>query len=195
MGYTPYWFFKWAGVGSALMTTYTNNAVVAVYKLHTDAEAAVKELHKAGFDMKKLSILARDYQTDEKVVGYYNTGDRMMYWGSLGVFWGWIWGLLFGSAVLFVPGVGTIVAGGPIVIWIVGALENALLLGGLSALGAGLYSAGIPKDSVVKYETELNSGKFVLIAHGTEVESKQAREILNNCTADSVNYHLIDAKA
>ena len=45
---------------------------------------------------------------------------------------------------------------GPLVAWIVGALEGAVLMGGLSALGAGLYSIGIPKDSVVKYETALN---------------------------------------
>ena len=36
--------------------------------------------------MKKLSIVGKDYHTDEHVVGYYNTGDRMMYWGKLGLF-------------------------------------------------------------------------------------------------------------
>jgi proteasome lid subunit RPN8/RPN11 len=40
-----------------------HNAVVGVYHSHTDAEAAVKELQKSGFDMQKLSIVGKDYQT------------------------------------------------------------------------------------------------------------------------------------
>jgi len=47
----------------------------------------VKELQRSGFDMKKMSIVGKDYHTDEHVVGYYNTGDRMKYWGKLGAFW------------------------------------------------------------------------------------------------------------
>lgn len=61
-----------------------NNSIVAIYPSHTVAEAAIKELQQSGFDMKKLSIVGRDYHTDEHVVGYYNTGDRMKAWGR---FW------------------------------------------------------------------------------------------------------------
>jgi hypothetical protein len=57
------------------------NAVIAAYASHSAAEDAVKELQKAGFDMKKLSVVGTDYHTDEQVVGYYNAGDRMKYWG------------------------------------------------------------------------------------------------------------------
>jgi hypothetical protein len=109
-----------------------NNSVVAIYKSHTEAETAVKELQKSGFDMKKLSIVGRDYHTDEQVVGYYNTGDRMQHWGKLGAFWGGIWGLLFGSAFFLIPGVGPLLVAGPLVAWIVGGLEGAVILGGLS---------------------------------------------------------------
>ena len=154
------------------------NAVVAIYHTHTDAEAAVKELQKAGYDMKKLSIVGKDYQTDEHVTGYYTTGDRMKYWGKLGAFWGGIWGLLFGSAFFWVPGLGQILVAGPLVTYIVAALEEAVLVGGLSAVGAGLYSIGIPKDSVVKYETALKANKFVVVAHGTAEEVKRAEEIM-----------------
>ena len=76
----------------------SNNAVVAIYKSHTEAEAAVKELQRSDFDMEKLLIVGRDCHTEEHVVGYYTTGDRMRYWGKQGAFWGGIWGLLFGSA-------------------------------------------------------------------------------------------------
>src|SRR5580700_9108311 len=158
------------------MTIMTkNNAVVAIYKSHTEAEAAVKELQQAGFDMKRLSIVGRDYHTDENVVGYYNAGDRMKYWGAAGAFWGGIWGLLFGSAFFFVPGIGPLLVAGPLVSWIVGALEGAVVLGGLSAIGAGLYSLGIPKDSILRYETAVKTGKFVVIAHGSTEEVIHAR--------------------
>jgi len=60
-----------------------NNSIVAIYPSHTAAEAAIKELQQSGFDMKKLSIVGRDYHTDQHVVGYYNTGDRMKYWGKM----------------------------------------------------------------------------------------------------------------
>ncbi len=62
----------------------TNNSTVAVYPSHMAAEVAVKELKQSGFDMMKLSIVGRDYQTDEHVVGYYSTGDRMKVWGKTG---------------------------------------------------------------------------------------------------------------
>jgi hypothetical protein len=57
--------------------------------------------------------------------------------------------------------VGHIVALGPAGGMILGAVENAIVVGGLSALGAGLFSIGIPKDSVVKYETAVKADKFL----------------------------------
>ncbi len=156
------------------------NAAVAIYNTHTQAEAAIKELQKSGIDMKKLSILGKDYHAEENVLGYYNAGDRMKFWGKLGAFWGGLWGLLFGSALFFIPGIGHIVALGPVGGMIVGALENAVIVGGLSALGAGLYSVGIPKDSVVKYETAVKADKFLVIVHGTEDEVTKAKEIINS---------------
>ena len=166
-----------------------NSAVVAIYKSHIEAEAAVRELQQSGFDMKKLSIVGRDYHTDENVVGYYNAGDRMKYWGKTGAFWGGIWGLLFGSAFFFVPGVGPLVMAGPIVGWIVGALEGAVAVGGLSIVGAALYNLGIPKDSIVRYEADLKTGKYVLIAHGPLFETTLAREILHRTMPETLDHH------
>jgi len=164
------------------------NSVVAIYETHSQAEEAVKELQRSGFDMKKMSIVGKDYHTDEHVVGYYNTGDRMKYWGKQGAFWGGLWGMLFG-AFFIIPGLGPILVAGPLVAWIVGALEGAVVVGGLSALGAGLYSIGIPKDSVVKYEAALKSDKFLLLAHGTADEVAKARDILQTTQATEVAVH------
>jgi hypothetical protein len=166
-----------------------NDSIVAIYPSHSTAEAAVKELQQSGFDMKKLSIVGRDYHTDEHVVGYYNTGDRMKRWGKTGAFWGGIWGWLFGSAFFFIPGIGPLVMAGPLVGWLVGALEGAVVVGGLSALGAGLYGLGIPKDSVLQYETALKTDRFLLIAQGSADEINRAKEILNRTKPEALEHH------
>lgn len=166
-----------------------NNAIVAVYPSHMAAEAAIKELQKSGFDMKKLSIVGRDYHTEEDVVGYYNVGDRMKAWGTRGAFWGGLWGLLFGSAFFLIPGLGPLLVAGPLVSWIVGALEGAVVVGGLSALGAGLFSLGIPKDSIVRYETALKTDKFLLIAHGSVDETTRAKAVLATTEHESMDHH------
>ena len=171
------------------------NSTVAIFNDHIGAEHAVKELQEAGFDIKKLSLVGKDYYSDEQVVGYYNTGDRMRYWGKLGAFWGGLWGLLFGSALFLIPGIGPIVAGGPIVMWIIGALEGAAVVGGISAIGAALYSIGIPKDSVLRYETSLKANKFLLVVHGTVDEVERASGILKSTGAIETAVHTVEELA
>ena len=166
-----------------------SNSIIATYPSHMAAEAAVKELQQSGFDMKKLSIVGRDYHTDEHVVGYYNTGNRMKAWGKAGVFWGGLWGLLFGSAFFWIPGLGPILVAGPLATWIVGALEGAVVVGGLSVLGAGLYSIGIPQDSILRYETAIKNDKFVLVAHGSVEEITHAKGILSGTQPETLEHH------
>jgi uncharacterized membrane protein len=165
------------------------NSVVAIYDTHEQAEHAVKELQEAGVDMKSLSIAARDTHTDEHVVGYYNAGDRMKYWGKVGAFWGGFWGLLFGSALFAIPGIGPILVAGPLVAWIVAGLEGAVVVGGVSAVGAGLVSIGIPKDSVLKYDVALKTDKFVLVVHGTPEDVDKAKDIIAGTENTSYAVH------
>jgi uncharacterized membrane protein len=160
-----------------------NNAIVAVYDSHTGAEQAIDLLRKGSFDVKKLSIVGKDYHTEEHVTGYYNTGERMSTWGKFGAFWGAIWGFLVGSAFFFIPGIGPVLVGGPLVVWIVGALEGAVLVGGLSAIGGALTGIGIPRDSVLMYEDEIRAEKFVVVAHGTSQEVEKAKQILSTSGA------------
>ena len=168
-----------------------DKSVVAVFHSHTDAEAAVKEIQKAGFDMKNLSIVGKDYRTEEHVVGYFNMGDRVKYWGKLGAFWGGIWGLLFGSAFFFVPGVGPVMVFGPLVGWIFSALEGAVITGGITAIGAGLYGIGIPKDSIVQYESDIRTGKFLLVARGSAEEVAKIHAVI--VKGDGAQTHVHDA--
>jgi uncharacterized membrane protein len=162
-----------------------NSVVVATYKSHDEAGAAIKQLQQSGFDMNKLSIVGSDSLSEEHVVGCYNTGDRMKYWGKIGALCGGIWGMLIGSAFFLIPGIGPLLVAGPLVSCIVGALEGGMVVGGLSALGAGLYSLGIHKDSIAEYETALKSGKFVVIAHCSAEETAHAQEIINRTNPES----------
>jgi len=165
------------------------NSVVAIYETHEQAERAIKELQQAGVDMKSLSIAARNTHTDEHVIGYYNAGDRMKYWGKVGAFWGGFWGLLFGSAAFAIPGIGPILVAGPLVGWIVAGLEGAAVVGGVSAVGAGLVSIGIPKDSVLKYDVALKTDKYILIVHGTQDEVNKAKDIIEGTEQSSYTVH------
>lgn len=170
-------------------------SVVAIYHTHPEAEEAVKQLQHAGVDMRCLSIVAKDYHTDEQVVGYYNVGDRMKRWGKTGAYWGGFWGMLFGTAFFAVPGLGPLLVAGPLVAWIVGALEGAVVFGGLSALGAGLFSVGIPKDSVLEYELAIKTDKFLLIVNGTASEVAKAKEILETTQPAHLGLHLQEEAA
>ena len=118
-----------------------NRGSVAIYDSHEEAEKAVLEIQKSGFDMTQLSIVGKDYHTEEDVVGYYNNGDRMKAWGKRGAFWGGLWGLLFGSAFFFIPGIGPLLVAGPIIGWIISGLEGAVVVGGLST-GRGAIRHG-----------------------------------------------------
>lgn len=159
---------------------HDKQAVVAVYDSHEAAEEAVKELQKAGFDMTKLSILGRDYHGEEHVVGYYNAGERMKSWGSAGRFWGSVWGMLFGSAFFSIPGLGAVLMAGPVVAAMVAALEGAVLVGGLSTIGAGLFSLGVPKDSILQYETAIAEHKFLLVADASAGDLSEARRLMKS---------------
>jgi uncharacterized membrane protein len=154
------------------------NSVVAIYETHDEAELAVKSLQEAGIDMKSLSIAGKGQHTDEHVTGYYNTGDRMKLWGKVGAFWGGLWGLLFGSALFAIPGVGPVLVAGPLVAWIVAGLEGAVVVGGIGAIGGGLASIGIPKDSIITYEEALKTDKYLLVVHGSQEAVAKAEHVI-----------------
>jgi hypothetical protein len=165
------------------------DTVVAVFPDHSAAETAIKELTAAGFEMKNLSVVGKGYHTDEKVVGFYNTGDRIKFWGTRGAFWGGFWGLFLGGLFVAVPVVGQVVVLGTLASIMIAAIENAVIVGGLSALGAALYSIGIPKDSVIQYETALKTDSFLVMAHGSAAEIARAKTILGAVSPSRVDVH------
>jgi hypothetical protein len=120
------------------------------------------------------------------VVGYYKTGDRMLCWGRLGAFWGAMWAILSGAAFFAIPGLGPVLVAGPLVGWIVAALDGAGGVTGMTALGAGLHGIGISKDSVRKCEAALEADGYLLVAHGGDDEVVAAKRILTTTDAAEV---------
>ena len=164
-------------------------SIIAVYNDHQTAEAAIMKLTAAGFDMKDLSVVGKGYHTEEKVVGFYNIGDRIKFWGTRGAFWGGFWGLFFGGLFMTIPVVGHVVVLGYLAAVVVSGVENAVIVGGLSALGAALYGMGIPKDSVIQYENALKADDFLVMVHGDNDEIERARIVLGTTGASRVDVH------
>src|SRR3984957_8646499 len=160
------------------MLNDTKSAVVAIYDGHDAAELAVKKLADGNIPMKEISIIGKGYHSDEKVVGFYNTGDRMKFWGKYGAFWGAMWGILFGGLFVTVPLIGSVVVLGGFAATVLSGIEGAVVVGGLSALGGALFSIGIPTDTVLQYENALKTNSFLILVQGSAREVERARDIL-----------------
>lgn len=162
--------------------------VLNIFPSHVEAEAAVLELQKAGFDMQKISIIGKDYQTTEHVRGFFTWKDTAKagageagYWGT---FFGGLFGVLTGVGLLFIPGVGPVVVAGHAAGVLAGWIEG-MIIGGVGAAVAGglvgaLVGLDIPKEQALKYETEIKAGKFMVIVSGTDEEMDRAKQILQN---------------
>ena len=172
-----------------MMSKNDTDIAVAVYEQHAQAENGVKALQRAGFDMKKISIIGKDYESEEHVIGFLNAGDRAKIFAKYGAFWGGLMGMLFGSALMFVPVVGHVVVLGPLAAMLFSGLRGAVVVGGVSALAGALTAIGIPKDSVLQYETALSANKYLLMVHGDDQEISRAQEVLRTSGLSSFEQH------
>jgi hypothetical protein len=165
------------------------DSIVAVFADHIAAEAAVKKLAAGGFDMRELSVVGKGYHTEEKVVGFYSNGNRITFWGARGAFWGGLWGLFFGGLFLTVPVLGHVIVLGYLAATLISGIESAVLVGGASAVGAALYGLGVPKDSVLEYETAVKADRFLVMAHGSASQVARAKAILTPFVPSSLKIH------
>jgi hypothetical protein len=169
------------------------DAIVAVYAQHDAAEAAVRKVAESGLDMKHFSIVGKGYHTEEQVIGFYSAGDRVKFWGSRGAYWGGLWGLLFGGLMLTIPVIGPVVVLGHLAAMVFSAIEGAVVVGGIGALGAALFSIGIPHHSVLQYEQALKADQFLVVVHGPEAEMERAKTLLQSSGPMQLDVH-VDAK-
>ena len=171
-----------------VLPMHQHDTIVAVYNSHTEVERAVKKLQKSGSNLEKLSVIGKDYHSGESVVGYYHAGGRMKYWGRFGAFWCGMWTLTLCAAFFLVPGIGPVLVAGHLTTAVLGVLEGTVLVvGGLTVIGAALYSLGIPKASIAEYEAALKADQFLLLVQGTADEVAKANEVLVNTDPEEIH--------
>ena len=72
---------------------------------------------------------------------------------------------------------------------IISGIENAVLTGGVAALAAALYSIGVPKDSVIQYESDIKADGFLVMARGTAEEVARAKAVLGATNPSRLDIH------
>lgn len=164
----------------------SKDTIIGVFTDHAAADSAVRRLAASGINVKNLSVIGKGYHTEEQVAGFYNVGDRMRVWGSRGAIWGGLWGFFLGGLFLTIPVVGHVIVLGYLATAIASALEGAIAVGGLSAIGGALSGVGVPKDSVVRYEAALKADSFLVLAHGSAEDMASARSVMDAAKPVSV---------
>ena len=159
-------------------TLENEQSLVHVYDSHAEVEVAIRALGRSGFDVGKLSLVGKGYQSDAHAFGFYAAGAHIQTWGTIGGFWGGIWRLLLAPAVFFLPGLGLMAMAGPVVAVLVDSLDRAVVVDDLSPFGAALTVIGISKKKAIIYETALKVDKYILMAQGSAKDLLKAYSVL-----------------
>jgi hypothetical protein len=169
------------------------NAVIAIYRNHEQAHGAVKALlrHNAG---SRLSLVTRDRLAGDHIIIDDHADGTVSAWGKLGMFgvhlWGpGLWGTVMGWASLWVPGLGPLLIGGPLVSQLLGAHDGAAVFGSLTPLGVGLYRIGVPKSSIHRYEEAIRKSRYLLVVQGRLDEVILAGRRLSATDAEIIALH------
>lgn len=152
-------------------TWHKMHALSAVFSDTEQAHAMAEQLLKQDFPMNQLSIihLPDGQTTDFLGLSYNNEQKRTIVWAENGALWGAMMGFAVGTAgLLFVPGVGMLLALGPVIDLIAGAaIGSGIMAGAAQAtrLSHALHQIGIPKDKTTYFHDVLLDGKTILILH------------------------------
>lgn len=157
-------------------------SVVGVYDDMRQAEQAIDRMLDAGLAKDNVSIIGQGLQSEARLNGFVTTGDVAKGAAKLGAWVGGLFGLLTGVAVLFVPGVGPIVALGPLAGAVMGAAETAAASGILGTI----FGYFMSKQHIPKFEAHLRAGRYIVAVHGTPEQVRQATEILRSTGAQDV---------
>jgi hypothetical protein len=180
-----------AVLGFGGVSVPSENVVVAVCDLTSDAEAVVAELRQQGIEPGCISIVAVDERSGSTPIAYYF--DRGCLWRTAGR--GGCWRLLealSGCAVLVSPGERTAILAGPFAASVVRALDNEGLFGDLGPIAGGLYSLGIPRDAARDYELTALRGRALVIVHGRAQDVARARRILTDRLRENATAELME---
>ncbi len=168
------------------MVVGVHRRAVGVFAQRRDAEAALHELKKSGFDMNRVSVVVQDADGDENIAGAEVTeriGDKSDEGATVGAVsggtLGGLTGLLVGLGTLAIPGIGPIMLAGATAT----ALATTLAGAGIGALAGsllgGLIGLGIPEERARVYNDRVQRGQYLVILDGTDAEIAEAEKILH----------------
>lgn len=160
-------------------------AVYGVYSDRKDVERAVERLREAGFSSSDISVVFPERDLSKEFALEKNTKapEGALAGGGTGLILGGALGWLAGIGTVAIPGIGPLLAAGPIVAAIAGAGVGSAI-GGIAGALIGL---GVPEIEAKRYEEEIKRGRILVSAHCETVRMAQAgRKILENSGAKGV---------
>jgi len=163
-----------------------NTAVFGIFQTRANAERAVDELNRAGFSTQDVSVLMSDKGSSHEFAAEKNTKapEAAATGAGVGGGLGGAVGLMAGLGALAIPGVGPLIAAGPIM----GALAGLGVGGALGGLVGGLVGMGIPEYEAKRYEGKVKDGGVLLSVHcDSSDEVSRAKDVLKAAGAEDVS--------
>ena len=163
-----------------------SKAVFCIAKTESQAESIVAELKSSGFSNSDISALlpdkkgTRDFAHEKNTKAPEGATTGAGAGGLLGGTLGW----LVGIGALAIPGVGPLIAAGPIV----AALSGAAVGAAVGGVGGALVGMGIPELEAKQYEGKVRDGNILISVHTDDAdEASRARDIFKRQTAESIS--------
>ena len=175
--------------GTTAAQVAAQDMVAGTFDTHEQAEQVVDRLLEAGIRPGHISIVARGFEAREKVTGFVTTGEVAGEMARAGAWTGGLFGLLAGSAFLWVPAVGPLVVLGPLVTTALGALQG----GAIGGLMGAILGKGMEEGRVLKYQADLQAGKFLVVVHGTPEELEKVRQVMGENQGQDVSTYTAQA--
>ncbi|MCW5852089.1 MAG: general stress protein, partial [Anaerolineae bacterium] len=159
--------------------------VVGLFETRDQARQAVSALRNAGFMADDISVVMRDRSEAQQMAQDVGAGDATAAGVVGGGLLGGLAGLLVGIGALAIPGIGPLIAAGPLAATLAGGAIGAVT-GGL--LGA-LVDAGVPEDEARYYQSGVERGGILLSVRVPDNREREARQILQQSGMQNMDYH------
>jgi hypothetical protein len=163
----------------------SNTAVFGIYPDQVSVEDAVDALRAAGFRNTDISVLFPENLGSKDLAHEKHTKapEGVATGATTGAVIGGTLGWLAGIGALAIPGIGPLIAAGPIV----AALAGAGAVGAIAGVTGALIGLGIPEYEAKRYEGRIRKGGILLSVHSDNSDwTKRAKEILEQTGAEDI---------
>lgn len=167
-----------------------NKKIVGVFHNEHEASRAIEDLKSRGFLTEDISVIARDKRDVEAISDETGTKapEGMASGAATGGLLGGVTGLLAGIGALAIPGIGPIIAAGPIAATLAGAAVGA----GTGGLVGGLIGLGIPEDEAESYDNYVDEGRILVMVDTDSSRSNDVYTVFRNHNSANADRYLDD---